>query len=77
MSNFKPVLIGTALFANGAHFQIQQIKRAGSCKVTDLRTGLTSYSGSVAKAWGNVRYQAQVRPDTHNTHGWPKNRGVY
>jgi len=77
MSNFKPTFIGEASFANGSKFMIEQIKRGGSCKVTDLKTGQSSYSGSIAKAWGNVRYQAQVRPDTHNTHGWPKNRGIY
>ena len=77
MAKFQPVLVGVAEFANGARFQIDQVKEGGSCKITDLRNDSHSYAGSPAKAWSSVRYQAQVRADTHNTHGWPKNNGEY
>lgn len=76
-SKFQQFLIGMAEFANGTRFRIDQVKACGSCKITDLNNGNHSYAGSPAKAWSSVRYQASVRPDTHNTHGWPKNKGVY
>jgi hypothetical protein len=67
---FVPFLIATASFANGAQFQIDQANERGACRITDMRSGDTSYARSVANAWKSVRYQAQVRPDTENTSGW-------
>lgn len=77
MSKFIPHMIGNADFANGSSFRIDQVKVDGSCRITDENTKAISYAGSIAKAWGSVRYQASVRPDTGNTHGWPKNNGYY
>lgn len=65
----KPVLVGTADFANGVCFKIEQTAPK-SYRITDLNTGAFSHSGSASKAWSSVRYQAQVRQDTENTHGW-------
>jgi hypothetical protein len=77
MSQFKEVLVGRASFANGAELEIVQVKRTGACRITDLNTHKASHSHSIANAWKSVMYQGRVRPDTHNTHGWPKNKGVY
>ena len=77
MSKFQQHMVGIASFGNKSQFQIDMVKPDGSCRITDLNNSATSYAGSVAKAWSSVRYQGGVRPDTGNTHGWPKNNGIY
>lgn len=76
MKNFQPILVGIMETAR-SKFRIDQVKAEGSCKITDMRTGNSSYAGSIAKAWSSVRYQCNIRPDTHNSHGWPKNDCKY
>lgn len=74
---FRPFVVGQAEFATGAKFRIIQIKKNGACRIEDLNkiggegqsTGV-SHSHSIANAWANVRYQAMIRQDTENTHGW-------
>lgn len=73
---FQPILVAVAEFAPNGRWTIEQIKKSGACRITD-KNGKHSYARSIPNAWKNVSYQARVRPDTNNTHGWPKNKGQY
>lgn len=61
---FKPILIALANFANGMKFKIEQVKRRGACRVTELNSGQESYSHTIPGAWRSIRYQAKI---THKT----------
>jgi len=67
---FVPILIGSADFANGTAYRIEQVNKGGGCKVIDLMTQNVSFAGSMAKAWSSVRFMARVNDRTHNTSGW-------
>lgn len=69
-SKFQPQLVALADFANGTRFKIDQVKRSGACRITDLNTEKSSYSSSIPNAWKSVRYQAGIVHRTENTSGW-------
>lgn len=74
MTKFKHVLVGTLTNAAGHTFTITQIKRGGTCKITDAN-GNISYAGSVPKAWCNARFQAGINQRDHHSHHvvWARN----
>lgn len=74
---FEPALIGTCRFANGLSFSVTQITEKGACAILNLRTGDVNKAGSISAAFRSIKFQGKVRPDTNNTHGWPKNEGAY
>lgn len=74
MTKFKHVLIGTLTNAGGESFTITQIKRGGTCRITD-KNGNHSYAGTVPKAWCNARFQAGITFKNHHSHHvvWARN----
>ena len=69
-SNFKATLVAKAEFANGESFQIDQVKASGACRITDLVTGVASYSHNIPNAWKSVMFKAGIDDRTHNTSRW-------
>jgi len=67
---FKPHLIGVYDFANGSHLRVDQVKKSGACRITNLKTRAQSYSHNIANAMKSVLFQAKVDHRTHNTSGW-------
>ena len=57
--NFIPRAIGSANFANGSSFLVEQVNPKGGCRITD-KEGNFSYSRSEAKAWASVRYMGKI-----------------
>ncbi len=63
----KPVIIGSAQFANGSSFEVRKIHPdKPGCSVTD-KYGNVSYAGSIVKAWASVRYMAKILHHTERS----------
>ena len=65
--HFKPILIGTAVFANGTEFKIEQVNKRGACRITNTVSGTQGHSHNIANAWASVRYQARVLQHTERS----------
>ena len=57
---YVPHMIGSAEFANGSKFRIDQIKKSGRCRVTNLINDKTNYTHNPVNAWASVRYMAKI-----------------
>lgn len=69
MQERKPILIGSASFANGERFAVFQSPVDGRCLIKNLRTEAVSRAGSPAKAWASIRYMARVGQASERTAG--------
>ena len=57
---YRAHTIGSADFANGTSFRIDQVKAKGACRVTNLRDSSINYTYTIAAAWRSVRYMARI-----------------
>ena len=68
MNKFRAHTVGSADFANGTAYRIDQIKASGACQVVDLATNkVTNYTSSIPAAWRSVKFMARVHPKTNRT----------
>ena len=75
MKKFQHVIVGQLTNAAGHEYTITQIKRGGTCRITDSQ-GNHSYAGTIPKAWCNARYQAGINMRDHHSHHviWARNK---
>jgi len=65
---YKAHTIGSAEFANGTKFRIDQVKASGACRIIDTVHGtIKNYTHDITAAWRSVRYQARVIDRTERT----------
>lgn len=57
---FETIHIGSAEFANGTKFRIDQINKKGRCRVTNLANSNANHAHNEANAWASVRYMAKI-----------------
>ncbi len=66
--DYVPHAIGTATFANGQSYQIDQVNTNGACRVVDLVSNkVVNYAKTIANAWKSVRYTAGINDRTERT----------
>ena len=67
MSDIKLTLVGSAEFANGEKFTIEE-KLNGRFVITDGKNSVrVADSPSIEQAWASIRYMAGISPKTERT----------